>query len=77
NASFDALQEQWEKDDALDVDVQRADDAQYDYDVRRCAYAQMYREKGLAEIGHLLSCARDSVFNEGYEARISLTRTRT
>ncbi|AIP73256.1 L-2-amino-thiazoline-4-carboxylic acid hydrolase family protein [Burkholderia mallei] len=67
----------WEKDDALDVDVHRADDAHYDYDVRRCAYAQMYREMGLAEIGHLLSCARDSVFIEGYDARIALTRTRT
>lgn len=76
-ASFVALQVLWEKDDALDVDVHRADDAHYDYDVRRCAYAQMYREMGLAEIGHLLSCARDSVFIEGYDARIALTRTRT
>ncbi|WP_082721081.1 L-2-amino-thiazoline-4-carboxylic acid hydrolase [Burkholderia sp. ABCPW 14] len=76
-ASFVALQALWEKDDALDVDVHRADDAHYDYDVRRCAYAQMYREMGLGEIGHLLSCARDSVFIEGYDPRIALTRTRT
>ncbi|AIO70173.1 L-2-amino-thiazoline-4-carboxylic acid hydrolase [Burkholderia oklahomensis] len=76
-ASFVALQGLWEKDDALDVDVRRADDAHYDYDVRRCAYAQMYREMGLGEIGHLLSCARDSVFIEGYDPRIALTRTRT
>nr|WP_082874929.1 L-2-amino-thiazoline-4-carboxylic acid hydrolase [Burkholderia sp. MSMB1589WGS] len=76
-ASFAALHALWEKDDALDVDVRHADDTHYDYDVRRCAYAQMYREMGLAEIGHLLSCARDSVFIEGYDPRIELTRTRT
>ncbi|MCS3392104.1 L-2-amino-thiazoline-4-carboxylic acid hydrolase [Burkholderia thailandensis] len=76
-ASFVALQVLWEKDDALDIEVRRADDTHYDYDVRRCAYAQMYREMGLAEIGHLLSCARDSVFIEGYDPRIELTRTRT
>ncbi len=37
--SFIALQVLWEKDDALDVEVRRADDAHYDYDVHRCSYA--------------------------------------
>jgi hypothetical protein len=76
-ASFIALQTLWEKDDALEVEVLRADDAHYDYDVKRCRYAEMYREMGLGEIGHLLSCARDSLFIEGYDARVSLARTST
>ncbi|CAM2177290.1 2-amino-thiazoline-4-carboxylic acid hydrolase [Burkholderia latens] len=75
--SFIALQVLWEKDDALDVEVRRADDAHYDYDVHRCSYAQMYHAMGLGEIGHLLSCARDSYFIEGYDPRIALTRTST
>jgi hypothetical protein len=32
---------------------------------------------GLGRIGHLLSCNRNGEFREGYDARISLTRTRT
>jgi len=75
--SFIALQVLWEKDDALDVEVLRADPDHYDYDVKRCSYAQMYHEMGLGEIGHLLSCARDSLFISGYDPRIRLTRTST
>ncbi len=67
----------WEKDDALDVEVRRADDAHYDYDVHRCSYAEMYHAMGLGEIGHLLSCARDSYFIQGYAPDIALTRTST
>jgi hypothetical protein len=76
-ASFVALQVLWEKDDALDVEVLRADDGHYDYDVKRCRYAEMYREMGLGEIGHLLSCARDSLFIAGYDPRVKLVRTTT
>ncbi|RFU48974.1 L-2-amino-thiazoline-4-carboxylic acid hydrolase [Paraburkholderia sp. DHOC27] len=75
--SFVALQVLWEKDDALDVEVHRADEGHYDYDVKRCAYAEMYHAMGLGEIGHLLSCARDSHFIAGYHPGIHLTRTTT
>ncbi|MBN3807487.1 L-2-amino-thiazoline-4-carboxylic acid hydrolase [Paraburkholderia sp. Ac-20347] len=76
-ASFVALQVLWEKDDALDVETLRADDEAYDYDVKRCSYAEMYHAMGLGEIGHLLSCARDSEFIAGYEPGVELTRTST
>lgn len=75
--SFIALQVLWEKDDALDVKVLRTDAQHYDYDVHRCSYAEMYHAMGLGEIGHLLSCARDSHFILGYDPRIHLTRTST
>ena len=58
---FVALQELWEKDDALKVEVIASDAARYDYDVHRCRYAEMYQEMGLGEIGHLLSCNRDEL----------------
>lgn len=76
-ASFVALQVLWEKDDALGVQVHRADDAAYDYDVNRCEYARMYHAMGLGEIGHLLSCARDEYFIRGYAPDVDLTRTTT
>ena len=47
------------------------------YNVTRCRYAEMYREMGLAEIGHLLSCGRDGTFCTGYDPRIKLERTQT
>jgi hypothetical protein len=52
--SFIALQYLWEKDNALDVKVIDADEQQYNYNVTRCRYAEMYHEMGLGEIGHLL-----------------------
>ena len=74
---FVALQELWEKDDALKVEVIASDATRYDYDVHRCRYAEMYHEMGLGEIGHLLSCNRDEVFIVGYDPTVRLDRTTT
>lgn len=76
-AGFVALQELWEKDDALKVDVIASDATHFDYDVHRCRYAEMYHDMGLSEIGHLLSCNRDELFIVGYDPRVQLTRTQT
>ncbi|MEF3111261.1 L-2-amino-thiazoline-4-carboxylic acid hydrolase [Raoultella sp. WB_B2P2-3] len=75
--SFVALQYLWEKDNALEVTVLDADDRQYNYNVNRCRYAEMYHQMGLGEIGHLLSCARDDKFIVGYAPEVELTRTTT
>jgi hypothetical protein len=37
----------------------------------------MYKDMGLGEIGHLLSCQRDGTFCQGYDERLELTRTQT
>ena len=75
--SFVELQVLWEQDDALKVEIIASDAEHYDYDVKRCRYAEMYHEMGLGEIGHLLSCARDELFIVGYNPDIELTRTQT
>lgn len=75
--TFARLQHLWTKDDALTVKVIRADDKNFDYDVKRCRYAEMYQEMGLGDIGHLLSCNRDAGFIVGYDPRVELTRTTT
>ncbi|GAB7528405.1 hypothetical protein PS3A_08130 [Pseudomonas sp. 3A(2025)] len=76
-AGFVALQTLWEQDDALKVEIIASDATHYDYDVHRCRYAEMYREMGLGEIGHLLSCNRDELFIVGYDPNVELTRTQT
>jgi len=76
-ASFAAIQPLWTKEDALRVKTLRQDAEHLDFDVVRCRYAEMYREMGLDEIGHLLSCNRDGTFIQGYDARIEFRRSQT
>jgi len=76
-ASFAAIQPLWTKEDALRVETLRQDAEHLDFDVVRCRYAEMYREMGLDEIGHLLSCNRDGTFIKGYDARIEFKRSQT
>lgn len=75
--TFQDLQDLWTQDDALVIDVVKATDTEFHYTVRRCRYAESYREMGLGDIGHLLSCNRDGVFCQGYDPRIKLSRTKT
>ncbi len=74
---FSALIPLWQKDDALKIFELKKTAAEYAFNVTRCRYAEMYKEMGLEEIGHLLSCNRDAAFSEGYNPRIELTRTQT
>jgi len=67
----------WTKGGALEIDIKEHTDTTYKFDVKRCRYSEIYREMGLGEIGHLLSCERDGTFCEGYDKRLKLTRTQT
>ena len=75
--SFRGIQPLWTKDGALEVETLRATASHYDFNVRRCRYAETYASMGLSEIGGLLSCNRDGAFCEGYDARLKLKRTQT
>ena len=75
--TFIAAQELWTRGGALAVEVEEAGSERFAFKVTRCEYARMYREMGLGEIGHLLSCQRDGTFCEGYDPKLKLTRTQT
>jgi hypothetical protein len=75
--TFIAIQELWEKDDALITETLVETEDEFTYQVHRCAYAEMYKDMGLADIGKLLSCTRDYEFIAGYDPSIELTRTQT
>jgi hypothetical protein len=75
--TFIDRQELWTRGGALERDVIEQSESRYRFNVTRCKYAEMYREMGLGEIGHLLSCQRDGTFCEGYDARLKLRRTQT
>ena len=67
----------WTRDGALEIDVLEAGVDTLDFNVKRCRYAEMYREMGVGEIGDLLSCQRDGDFCIGYNADIEFSRTQT
>ncbi len=75
--SFKAILPLWSKDDALTIEVIDEKPGVFDFDVKRCRYAETYRAMGLGDIGDILSCNRDGAFCEGYDPRIKLTRTQT
>ncbi len=67
----------WSRDGALEIDVLEAGPDKLDFNVKRCRYAEMYREMGVGDIGELLSCQRDGDFCVGYNAEIQFNRTQT
>lgn len=75
--TFIDRQELWTRGGALERDVIEQNENRYRFNVTRCKYAEMYRDMGLGEIGHLLSCQRDGTFCEGYDSRLKLKRTQT
>jgi hypothetical protein len=76
-AHFAATLEKWMKDDALQIQVLEQNEEQFDFNVTRCRYAEMYRSLGIPELGELLSCNRDGALIEGFNSEIELTRTQT
>ena len=75
--SFVDLQPAWTRGGALEVVVRETSGDAFAFDVVRCRYQEMYRDMGLGEIGHLLSCQRDGHFCEGFDPKLKLTRTQT
>lgn len=71
---FAAIQHLWTAGGALEIEPIEQTDARMAFDVTRCRYAEMYREMGLGEIGHLLSCARDGDFCVGFNPEMQLER---
>ena len=76
-AAFIGIFELWTRGGALEIEVLEASDERFDFNVTRCRYAEMYRELGLGDIGHLLSCNRDGTFAEGFDPRLRLERAQT
>ena len=76
-AHFAASLEDWQKDDAMQIEVLAQIVTAFDFNVTRCRYAEMYRALGIPELGALLSCNRDFALIEGFNPAVDLTRTQT
>lgn len=69
--------EKWCEGGALELTILRADSEAFEFNVTRCQFAEMYRRHGLADLGPILSCARDGAMIEGFNPDIEFTRTQT
>jgi hypothetical protein len=67
----------WADGGALELTVLRDDAEAFEFDVTRCRFAEMYARLGLADLGGLLSCARDGGMIAGFNPRIAFARTQT
>ncbi|MDE5451453.1 2-amino-thiazoline-4-carboxylic acid hydrolase [Bradyrhizobium sp. CSA112] len=65
------------RDDALHYDVIDQSQDVFAFNVRRCRYAEFYKELGEPELGFLLVCAADFDTVEGFGPDVKLTRTQT
>lgn len=69
--------EKWTEGGALELTVLRDDAEAFEFDVTRCRFAEMYARLGLADLGGLLSCARDAAMIDGFNPDIAFARTQT
>ena len=69
--------ELWKTGGALEIKELKKTSKQYDFNVTRCRYAEMYKEMGLEDIGQLLSCNRDYNFTIGFDKKLELVREKT
>ena len=64
-------------DDALAYDVIEQSEDAFAIDIRRCRYAEFYKELGEPELGFLLVCSADFDVAKGFGGDVKLTRTQT
>ena len=67
----------WTEGGALELTVLRDDAEAFEFNVTRCRFAEMYARLGLADLGGLLSCARDAAMIDGFNPSIAFQRTQT
>jgi hypothetical protein len=67
----------WTEGGALELTVLRDDSEALEFNVTRCRFAEMYARLGLADLGGLLSCARDAAMIDGFNPEIAFSRTQT
>ena len=76
-AGFLEFQPLWTAGGTLEIEKGSEGPAHHEFTVKRCQYAEMYQDMGLADLGFLLSCNRDGTLCEGYDSKLKLARNQT
>jgi hypothetical protein len=67
----------WTRDKALEIELIEKSGEVLSFNVTRCRYAELYDSLGIRDIGTIFSCTRDFALVEGFNPKVSLTRTQT
>lgn len=67
----------WSTGGALERDVLEKSPNEYNYNIVRCKYAEMYKSLDMEDLGFLLSCGRDGKMFGGFNRDIKFSRTQT
>jgi hypothetical protein len=67
----------WTREDALQIEIIEKSPKSLAFNVKRCKYAEMYKELGIGELGKILSCNRDAAMIDGFNPKIKFMRTKT
>ena len=67
----------WAAGDAYEMEGLELSDTSYFFNIKRCRYADMYKQLGMADLGVVLSCGRDFELVKGFNPRMKLVRTKT
>ena len=67
----------WAGGGSLEVEGRQRTDEALSFNVTRCHYAEFFQSLGLADLGFMFCCNRDSAMVEGFNPGLSMTRTQT
>ncbi len=62
---------------ALEMERLELSETRFEFNIKRCKYAEMYKELGMSDLGVILSCGRDFDLVSGFNPRMTLLRTKT
>ncbi|KJC35859.1 hypothetical protein UP09_32295 [Bradyrhizobium sp. LTSP885] len=71
------VDELWAAGGGMEVQVLDQSDQEFAFNVRRCGYAEFYKDLGLADIGYQVHCKRDHAMLTGFDDGLELSRSQT
>jgi hypothetical protein len=67
----------WGAGGAYELEQVELSETTYVFNIKRCQYAEMYKELQMADLGIILSCSRDFELVAGFNPKMTLVRTKT
>ena len=71
------VDELWAAGGGMEVQVLDQSDQEFAFNVKRCGYAEFYKDLGLADIGYEVHCKRDHAMLTGFDDGLELSRSQT
>ncbi|KJC59375.1 hypothetical protein UP10_17810 [Bradyrhizobium sp. LTSPM299] len=71
------VDELWAAGGGMEVQVLDQSDQEFAFNVKRCGYAEFYKDLGLADIGYQVHCKRDHAMLTGFDDGLELSRSQT